>query len=362
MADHVVPHFHNDPGVPVIEIGAQGIHVRRRDAAVRPSARLLRHGRRQRDHLLLLLDALPLRSGARCRTRRGRPNARWRDAGGRLSRRRATAPWPRSRTVIIAGAGIGGLTAALALARAGFRVVVLEQADAARGDRRRHPAFAQRDARPDRRSALAERLRPHVGRAARRSAIMQARTRPRHRAHPARRRGRAALRRAVLGDPSRRPAGGAARRGARQIPTSRCGSARASRTSRSMPHGVTVAGAHGAGSARRAGHRADRRRRPVVDAARAARRPARRRAFAQRTAWRALVPADAVAPELREPVVELWLGRDAHLVHYPVKAGARSTSSRSSATTGTSRAGARPASRDDLARALRALARRPRAR
>src|SRR5882724_7066575 len=33
-----------------------------------------------------------------------------------------------SRTIIIAGAGIGGLTAALALTRAGFRAVVLEQA------------------------------------------------------------------------------------------------------------------------------------------------------------------------------------------------------------------------------------------
>ncbi|MGA2816009.1 MAG: FAD-dependent oxidoreductase, partial [Xanthobacteraceae bacterium] len=31
--------------------------------------------------------------------------------------------------VIVAGAGIGGLTAALALARNGFRVVVLEQAE-----------------------------------------------------------------------------------------------------------------------------------------------------------------------------------------------------------------------------------------
>src|SRR6187549_1816587 len=34
----------------------------------------------------------------------------------------------RSRTIVIAGAGIGGLTAALAVTRAGFRAVVLEQA------------------------------------------------------------------------------------------------------------------------------------------------------------------------------------------------------------------------------------------
>ena len=43
--------------------------------------------------------------------------------------------------------------------------------------------------------------------------------------------------------------------------------------------------------------------------------------FAHRTAWRALVPAGAAAPEFREPLVHLWLGLDAHLVHYPVKGG-----------------------------------------
>jgi salicylate hydroxylase len=44
--------------------------------------------------------------------------------------------------------------------------------------------------------------------------------------------------------------------------------------------------------------------------------------FAHHTAWRALAPADAVAAELREPAVNLWLGRNAHLVHYPVRGGA----------------------------------------
>jgi salicylate hydroxylase len=44
--------------------------------------------------------------------------------------------------------------------------------------------------------------------------------------------------------------------------------------------------------------------------------------FSHRTAWRALVPADSVPAEFRAPFVHLWLGLDAHLVHYPVKGGA----------------------------------------
>jgi salicylate hydroxylase len=44
--------------------------------------------------------------------------------------------------------------------------------------------------------------------------------------------------------------------------------------------------------------------------------------FRQRTAWRALVPADQVGPEFRTEEVQLWLGHNAHVVHYPVKGGA----------------------------------------
>lgn len=43
--------------------------------------------------------------------------------------------------------------------------------------------------------------------------------------------------------------------------------------------------------------------------------------FRNRTAWRALLPAAAVSEEFRQPVTRLWLGRDAHLVHYPVRGG-----------------------------------------
>lgn len=43
--------------------------------------------------------------------------------------------------------------------------------------------------------------------------------------------------------------------------------------------------------------------------------------FAHRTAWRALVPAESVTAEFRAPLIHLWVGSNAHLVHYPVQAG-----------------------------------------
>jgi len=41
-----------------------------------------------------------------------------------------------------------------------------------------------------------------------------------------------------------------------------------------------------------------------------------------RVAWRGMVPADNAPAHLPRDRVGLWLGRDAHLVHYPVSAGA----------------------------------------
>jgi len=43
--------------------------------------------------------------------------------------------------------------------------------------------------------------------------------------------------------------------------------------------------------------------------------------YSNRTAWRATVPVTAVPAEFREEVIHLWLGHNTHLVHYPVKGG-----------------------------------------
>jgi salicylate hydroxylase len=43
--------------------------------------------------------------------------------------------------------------------------------------------------------------------------------------------------------------------------------------------------------------------------------------FRNRTAWRAMVPSAHVTEDFRRPITWLWLGRHAHLVHYPVRGG-----------------------------------------
>src|SRR5215470_13189942 len=224
---------------------------------------------------------------------------------------------PSSRTVIIAGAGIGGLTAALALARNGFRALILEQTE------RLEETGAGIQLSPNAARiliglGLTDRLQPHV-------------------VTPA------AIR--VLGGRSGReivriPLGAEAtkrygapywviHRGDLQAALSGAAAQDLNvvlRLGMSMedfathPHGVTVSARGATGLWTEHGHAliaAD----GLWSAAReriAAKTPPR---FAGRSAWRALVPASQIAPEFREPLIYLWLGRDAHLVHYPVKGG-----------------------------------------
>ncbi len=44
-------------------------------------------------------------------------------------------------------------------------------------------------------------------------------------------------------------------------------------------------------------------------------------AYTGHTAWRAIVPASDLDPAMREAASNLWLGPKAHLVHYPLRAG-----------------------------------------
>ena len=163
MAEGYVPHFHNTPGVAVIEIGAR-VQVRGRSAALRSPARLSRHGRCDRDDLSVLLDPVPVRSRSRslCRATAGMcsrsANGRRRSVVGRADRgpaRRSpasesagpqTRSWPpsssrRRHRRAHCRAGARPLRISCGAARAGT---------AAGGDRRRDPALPQRLAHSDR--------------------------------------------------------------------------------------------------------------------------------------------------------------------------------------------------------------------
>jgi salicylate hydroxylase len=224
---------------------------------------------------------------------------------------------PSSRTVLITGAGIGGLTAALALSRSGFRTLVLEQAE------RLEETGAGIQLSPNATRiliglGLADRLAPHVvaptairvlgGRSGREIVRIPLGTEATQRygapywvIH------RGDLQ-AVLSDAVMQDLNIVLRLGMRMEDFA------------THPHGVTVSARGATGLWTEHAH-------ALIAAdglwsatrARIAANAAPR--FAGRTAWRALVPVAQVAPEFREPFVHLWLGRDAHLVHYPVKGG-----------------------------------------
>jgi salicylate hydroxylase len=228
--------------------------------------------------------------------------------------------WPtvaRSRTVVVAGAGIGGLTAALALASKGFRVVVIEAAE------RLQETGAGIQLSPN-----ATRVLDALALAPRLSEVIVAPEALRVRSY----RGRDIVR-APLGATVTRRYGAPywvvhradlqaallATVGANSDIALRLGTRAEdfalhakgvsvqlrSASGSDQEHGIALIGADGLWSTLRT----------RLGDARAPR-------FANRTAWRALLPAKLLAAEFRENAVSLWLGPHAHLVHYPVNGGA----------------------------------------
>ena len=219
---------------------------------------------------------------------------------------------------MIAGAGIGGLTCALALTRRGFRVVVLEQAEVL------EPVGAGIQLSPNATRilidlGLAERLAPAV------VAPQEIRVLRSHNA-------REIVRGAIGADAAFRYGAPywVVHRGDLQAALLEClqaspdgalhlgrrvedfavhahGVTVETRTQAGTrdEHGIALIGADGLWSRIRGRLGDD--------------TPAK---FCGRTAWRAIVSADLVPLEFREPITWLWLGAEAHLVHYPVRAGA----------------------------------------
>lgn len=222
-----------------------------------------------------------------------------------------------SRTILIAGAGIGGLTAAKALADKGFRVVLYEQAEHLQ-ETGAGIQLSPNATRVLMALGLAERLEPHV-------VIPQA----------------VSIRQAASGrEIVRIPLGDdiALRYGTPYWTAHRADLQAALLDAvNAHPDIVLKTGtrvvdfalhANGATVELRQGIHASDERGIAFIAADGLWSTARMRftheaapRFRGRKAWRAMLDAEHVRDEFREPVIRLWLGKGAHLVHYPVSAG-----------------------------------------
>jgi len=219
-------------------------------------------------------------------------------------------------TIVIVGAGIAGLTAALALSRTGARIVVLERAAAlsetgagiqltpnASGilaDLGLDPAIARHASEP-------EGLDVFSGRSGARLATMPLGPNARRRfGAPYRTIHRGDLQAVLAAAVGREPAV-EVHLGAEVLDVTTEGDVAWVRAATDTGHwdvsANAVIGADGV-------HSGLRRLLPNVAAAQPT----------GRTAWRAVLPRDALAA-VSERLIGLWLGPDAHLVHYPVRQG-----------------------------------------
>lgn len=222
-----------------------------------------------------------------------------------------------SRTIIVAGAGIGGLTAALALARKGFRVAVFEQA-----------AELSATGAGIQLSPNATRLLIELGIGERlQNAVVMPERLSIHRAQSG-----AELTRMPLGHDMERRFGApywivhrgdlqaALLEAVRAVPDITLDLDAAVQGFTTQQDGVTVQikgdtpfEAQGAALIGADG---------LWSKTRHALGDTSTPRFSGRVAWRATVPTAAMPDAFRDPAVHLWLGRNAHLVHYPVSGGA----------------------------------------
>jgi salicylate hydroxylase len=222
-----------------------------------------------------------------------------------------------SRTILVAGAGIGGLTAALALARKGFRVIVCEQAQEL-SETGAGLQLSPNAARLLIELGLGDALQPHVV-VPDRLSIRRGRTGAEiaqmtlgqdiafrygapywiiHRADL-----QSVLRDAALAHPDIVIQLGTS---VHDFATHQNGVTVQIRRGDQVSdeRAVALIGADGLWSATRR----------LLGETGAPR-------FAGRNAWRATVPIADMPAAFRAPAIHLWLGRGAHLVHYPVRGG-----------------------------------------